>query len=97
MLEPSMITTRDFIRNYKTVLNRVHKTRQPAVVVSHKKPQVAIVSLSDFKKLEEFKYKNSANALLDLTQKVRELLKDEKLPQDLSTRHDYYLWGRPTK
>lgn len=97
MLEPAIITTRDFIRNYKAVLNRVHKTRQPTVVVSHKRPKAAIISLSDFKKLEDFKYKNSANALLQLTQKVRELLKDEELPRDLSIRHDYYLWGRPTK
>jgi len=29
---------------------------------------------------------------LDWAHEMRELLKGEKLPSDLSTRHDYYLW-----
>jgi hypothetical protein len=51
---------------------------------------VAIVSLEDFKKLQNMRFKNSAKSLLDTAVKVRELLKDEKLPADLSERHDFY-------
>lgn len=36
---------------------------------------------------------SGAQVLLDLSEKAREILKDEKLPKDLSINHDYYLWG----
>jgi AbrB family looped-hinge helix DNA binding protein len=35
---------------------------------------------------------SSAQALLNLAREVRELLKEEPLPSDLSVRHDCYLW-----
>ncbi len=36
---------------------------------------------------------NGAQVLLDLSKRAQEILKDEKLPRDLSVNHDYYLWG----
>jgi PHD/YefM family antitoxin component YafN of YafNO toxin-antitoxin module len=86
------VTARDIARNYKEVFARVKQTRQPAIVMNQKEPQVAIVSLEDLEKLRELRYKNSAKNLLAWAEEVRELLKDETLPPDLSTRHDYYLW-----
>ena len=86
------VTTRDIIRNYKKVFKHIQETHQPAVFYSHKQAQVAIVSLDDFKKLQEMRHRNSARAALNLIKEVRELLKDEQLPTDLSTHHDDYLW-----
>lgn len=40
---------------------------------------------------------NGAQILLDLSKKAQELLKNEKLPRDLSVNHDYYLWGGKKK
>lgn len=40
----------------------------------------------------EVKPSSSTKALLDLAREVRKLLKNEKLPQDLSERHNYYTW-----
>lgn len=77
------------IRNYKAVFEKVNKTKEPAVVVSQKQPQVAIVSIDDFERMQQIK---STKNLLDLAQKVRKILKDAKLPSDLSTNHDYYAW-----
>jgi hypothetical protein len=51
---------------------------------------VVIVSLEDFEKLQNLRYKNSAKTLLDTALTVRNLLKDEMLPADLSERHDFY-------
>jgi len=34
----------------------------------------------------------SGKALLNLAQEVRKLLKGEKLPEDLSEKHDKYAW-----
>lgn len=36
---------------------------------------------------------NGAQVLLDLSKRTQHILKDEKLPRDLSVNHDYYLWG----
>lgn len=93
MLTPNNITARDILRNYKQVFDKVKNTKQPAVVMSQKEPQVAIVSLDDLEKLQKLRYQNSAKALLDVAKKVNKLLKDEKLPKDLSENHDYYAWG----
>jgi hypothetical protein len=43
-------------------------------------------------KPKRIRRRNSAKALLDLAKEAHALLKDEHLPSDLSTRHDYYLW-----
>lgn len=39
------------------------------------------------------KTSTSTSALLKLSKKVRRMLKDEKLPKDLSDRHNDYTWG----
>lgn len=91
MLNPRYITARDVIRNYKAVFDKVKKTREPAIVVSQKQPQVVIVSIDDFERMQQQK---STKNLLDLTYKVRGILKDESLPVDLSTNHDYYTWDK---
>jgi PHD/YefM family antitoxin component YafN of YafNO toxin-antitoxin module len=80
------------LRNYKRVIDAVKKTNAPAVVVSQREPQVAIVSLADLEELRALRDQNSGRALLKTAHRVRTLLKDEHLPADLSTRHDAYLW-----
>ena len=87
------VSARDIQRNYRDIVERVRQTGQPALLMSQKQPQAAIVSLGDLEKLSQARRKNSAQALLDLAQEVQALLKDEPLPADLSQKHDYYLWG----
>src|SRR5947207_9871981 len=91
-MNTSTISTRDIQRHYKEIFDHVKQTKRPAVVMSKKEPQVAIVSLDDLDELQKLRRRNSARALLELAAEVHTLLKDEKLPSDLSTRHDYYLW-----
>ena len=89
MLIPITVTSRDILRNYKEVFKRVRETKQPAVVTSQKKPQVAIVSLDDLSQLQELKYKKSTKALLDLAGIIP---KGSGLPSDLSEKHNEYAW-----
>jgi PHD/YefM family antitoxin component YafN of YafNO toxin-antitoxin module len=86
------ITSRDILRNYKGVFKRVQETKQPALFYNRKEPQVAIVSLDDYQRLQDLRRRNSGRGALKLIKEVHELLKDEHLPPDLSQRHDYYLW-----
>lgn len=77
------------LRNYKQVFEKIKKTKQPAVITSRKKPQVAIVSLDDLEKLKTLKNKQSTKALLDLAGIIQ---KGSGLPKDLSEKHNEYTW-----
>ncbi|MEK7517649.1 MAG: type II toxin-antitoxin system Phd/YefM family antitoxin [Patescibacteria group bacterium] len=89
MLNTVTVTTRDILRNYKQVFERVKKTKQPAVVVSQKEPQVAIVSLDDLEKLKQLKNRQSTKTLLDMAGIIPE---GSGLPSDLSKKHNEYTW-----
>ena len=89
MLIPITVTARDILRNYKKVFKEVKNSRRPAVVISQKEPQVAIVSLDDLKELQHLKYKKSTKALFDLAGIIP---KGSGLPSDLSEKHDEYTW-----
>jgi prevent-host-death family protein len=91
------VSARDIHRNYKSVVDRVRQTRHAAVLMSQKEAQAVIVSVEDFQELQEMRKKNSAQNLLDWAHEVREMVKGEKLPADLATRHDYYLWEEGNK
>jgi PHD/YefM family antitoxin component YafN of YafNO toxin-antitoxin module len=93
MFTTTNVTTRDLLRNYKRVINQVKTTKEPAVVVSQKKPQVAIVSLADLEALRDLRHRDSGRVLRETARRVRAVLKDEHLPADLSVHHDEYLWG----
>ncbi len=97
MIQPTTVSTRDIVRNAKRIFGTVRRTKQPAIITNLNEPQVAIVSLEDLEKLQQFKDKNSGKALLDIVKEVNALLRDENLPPDLSENHDYYLWGGKKK
>ena len=89
MLDTITISARDILRNYKEVFDKVKKTKQPAVVVSKKEPQVAIVSLDDLEKLRQLKNKKSTKVLLEMAGIIP---KGSGLPSDLSKKHNEYTW-----
>ncbi len=89
MLSTVTVTARDILRNYREVFDKVKKTKQPAVVMSQKQPQVAIVPLEDLEKLKQLKNKQSTKALFDLAGIIP---KGSGLPSDLSQKHDEYTW-----
>jgi prevent-host-death family protein len=91
------VSSSDFQKRYKQVVERVKQTNQRAVLMSRDKPQAVIISLEEAQQLDEFRRRNSGRAALAFAKEVRELLKDEHLPPDLSTRHDYYLWEEETE
>lgn len=77
------------LRNYKRVFEKIRQTKQPAVILSQKKPQVAIVSLDDLEKLKLMKNRQSTRALLDLAGIIP---KGSGLPGNLSEKHNEYTW-----
>lgn len=89
MLIPTIVTAREILRNYKKVFSGVKSTKRPAVIISQKEPQVAIVSLDDLRELQQLKYKKSTKALLDLAGIIP---KGSGLPSDLSQKHNEYTW-----
>ena len=89
MLQQTSITTRDILRNYKNVFATVNKTKQPAIVMSRKKPLVAIVTIEDLKKIREFKQQQTTKALLGMAGSIP---KGSGFPADASEKHDEYAW-----
>lgn len=89
MLIAKTVTAREILRNYKGVFDGVKRTKQPAVVLSQKQPQVAIISMDDLKELQEAKERKSTKALLDLAGLIP---KGSGLPRDLAEKHDEYTW-----
>lgn len=94
MLSTDTVSVRDVLRNHKQILEIVMKTKKRLTIMSQNKPQAVIVSLEDLRRLEELesqiKYQQSTKSLLETAKKVRDVLKDTKLPADLSTRHDLH-------
>lgn len=101
MLNANTVNIRDILRNHKQVLDHVKHTKERVTVVNQDIPQVGIVSLDDLKRLEEMdkraKYQASTKSLLEAANKVRGVLKNEHLPEDLSAKHDYYHYEEDTK
>lgn len=89
MLDTVTVNVRDILRSYKEVFDKVKRTKKPAVVVSQKEPQVAIVSLDDLEKLRQLKNKHSTKTLLDMAGIIP---KGSGLPSDLSQKHNEYTW-----
>lgn len=90
MLTPSTLTAREMLRNYKQVFDKVKRTKQPAVIMSQRRPQVAIIPLDDLEKLKALKNKQSTKALVDLAGAIP---KGSGLPADLSRKHNEYTWS----
>ena len=86
------VSSSDIQKRYKDIVERVKRTKQRAVLMSRDEPQAVIISLEEAQQLDELRRRNSAKHLLAWVKEVQEMLKDEKLPADLSTRHNYYLW-----
>lgn len=88
------VSIRDILRSHKRVLEGVKKNKERVVIVSQEQPQAGLVSLEDLERLEELdqqqKYQQSTKSLLGVARKVHKLLENEKLPANLSTKHDYY-------
>lgn len=101
MLNANTVNIRDILRNHKQILERIKSTKKRVTVVTQDIPQVGIVSLDDLIKLEELdkqaKYQSSTKSLLDVAKKVRGVLKNQHLPKDLSTKHDYYHYEEDKK
>lgn len=83
------VTSRDILRNYKKIFEKIKRTKQPAIVISQKKPQVAIISLDDLENLKTLKNKQSTKAILDMAGIIS---KGSGLPSNLSAKHNEYTW-----
>lgn len=91
-MEPIFVTQREVNIHGKTIFEQVKQTKQPAIVVAHNQPRVAIISMEDYKEIERIRLGKSALHLANLVQEVRDALKGETLPTDLSEKHDDYMW-----
>ncbi len=91
-MQPHIVNQKEVNNHYKKIFDMVRTTKKPAIVTLHKQPHIAIITMEDYAELEKIKQGKSTQALLDLAQQVRHILKTETLPNDLAENHDAYLW-----
>lgn len=82
-LYPTTVYLDEYLKKQVTLLS---------LATGRPKAEVIRQALRKGVKTIEVKPSVSSKALLDLAQEVRKLLKNEKLPKDLSEKHDKYTW-----
>ena len=95
MLNVDYTTIREIQRSPKKISDKVNKTDQSFVVMSNNRPQFVIVSLKAFSQLQKPNQNGTGASLLSLIDWAEK--KDFDLPEDLSERHDDYLWKNLNK
>ena len=89
------VSVRDFLRDYKAIVDKVVATGFPIVIANRQKPQVAVVDLKSLDVLQKANQPDTARALLELAKEGERISKKykTKYPRDLSINHDKYVWG----
>ena len=60
MLMQSSIPVRDILRNYKAVFSKINKTGKGVIVIRNNEPEVAIIPISEYEKIQLEALKNEA-------------------------------------
>jgi prevent-host-death family protein len=85
------VTARELLRDQKSILERVRATGQPAIVVTNREPQVAILPLEDMEELRRLRQKEALDKLMKLVEGIALGHTGTPLPSDLAENHDEYL------
>ena len=95
-------SARDVQRNYRKVIDRVKKTKQPVIIISRNEPEVAIVTLEDYQRLQrkklDWSFLNDVwerNKNLDPDEVYKEVTEEvEKVRQEMYEKEQKAARGR---
>lgn len=89
-----MVPARSLQKSYKTIIESVKNKKKPVVLTTNNKPQAALVSMEDLKRIQEEKYRQG---VLDMLRFAREHAKElkGKLPPNLREIADDILYSKP--
>jgi hypothetical protein len=95
MLNIDYTTIRDIQRNYKKISEEVNTEDVSFVVMGNNRPQFVIIGIKNFAKLHPSPKQNAGLSLLGLIDWAEE----NKIegPEDLSEKHNEYLWDKGKK
>lgn len=88
----SIIPARNLQKSYKSIIESVKTNKQPVILTTNEKPQVAIVSLEDLDRLKAAKVSQAALDMLKIAAESKEELKS--LPANLREQADEFLYGK---
>lgn len=73
-LMPRTVSVSDMQKNYRKIFDTAKKTREPVIVLSNNKPDVAIIGYEDLENLRKVSYEAEIkDALIAITTGDREL------------------------
>lgn len=75
-LMPQTVSAKDIQRNYRSVFNLAKKTKKPVVVITNNQPDVAIIDVKEYdrlqQRLEEFETQEALQAIKKAKQAEQE-------------------------
>ena len=92
MLNLSIIPARNLQKSYKSIIEDVKAKKHTVVLTTNDRPQAALVSLEDLKRLQQLKASQAALDMLKLATESRVELKG--LPADLRGRANEILYTK---
>lgn len=77
-LMPKTVSVSDIQKNYRKVFDSARKTKEPIVVLSNNKPDVAIIDYDSLEKLRRIEYEAEINDTLSAVEEGRREYKEGK-------------------
>ncbi|MBI2595344.1 type II toxin-antitoxin system Phd/YefM family antitoxin [Candidatus Daviesbacteria bacterium] len=77
-LMPNTVSVSDIQKNYRKVFDRVKKTKEPVVVLSNNKPDVAIIDYKALENLRRIAYEAEVADTLRVVEEGRKEYKEDK-------------------
>lgn len=77
-LMPNIVSVSDIQKNYRKVFDRAKRTKEPVIVLSNNKPDVAIIDYDEFETLRKVAYDAEVKDTLRVVEKGRKEFKEGK-------------------
>ncbi len=75
---PNIVSVSDIQKNYRKVFDRVKRTKEPVVVLSNNKPDVAIIDYDELETLRKIAYEAEIEDTLRVVKEGRKEYKEGK-------------------
>lgn len=77
-LMPHTVSVSDIQKNYRKIFDKARRTKEPVIVLSNNKPDVAIIGYDDLESLRKIAYEAEVKDTLKVVKEGRKELKEGK-------------------
>lgn len=91
-MNPQFVRTTDIQRNFKKILEQLHASNEPVVVLRDSVPEAVMVTYAEYRQLSEFKKQEVRNRMEEVWEEMRKRnahVSDEQLNADIERAKRY--------